>query len=87
MEYPRPGLWALGYVAGPAGHGLDARAGSDDLTAVFLPWTPIPARGVLVYVRRSELRMLDLPIEEALTLAASGGLVGPGGEPVARPAG
>jgi uncharacterized membrane protein len=86
LQYPRPDVWAVGFVAGPAGAGLEQRAGSDDLTAVFLPTTPVPARGYLVYVRRSELRMLDMPLEEALRLAASGGLVGGNGAPVRQPA-
>jgi uncharacterized membrane protein len=84
VQYPRPGVWAVGYLAGPASHGLDARAGADDLTAVFIPTTPIPARGYLAYARRSELRMLDMPLEEALRLAASGGLVAEG-QPVRAP--
>ncbi len=75
VEYPRPGLWTLGFVttevaAGPGGP-------LDDTVAVFLPTTPNPTSGWLVLVPRDGLIELDLSVEEGIKLVVSGGIVSP----------
>lgn len=76
IEYPRRGLWAIGFVAGPAkGELLDHVTG--DLLAVFVPTTPNPTSGFLIYVPRDELTLLEMSVEDAAKLVVSAGLVYP----------
>jgi uncharacterized membrane protein len=49
----------------------------DDVVSVFLPTTPNPTTGFLLYVPRREIRMLDISVEDAMKLVVSAGLVGP----------
>jgi uncharacterized membrane protein len=98
VEYPRKDVWSLVFVAGEKeteiGHKLD-RPG-DPLIAVFMPCTPNPTTGFLMYVRKSEIVMLDMSIEDGAKLIVSAGLVapevkprilGPDGVPVEHPLG
>jgi uncharacterized membrane protein len=79
VEYPRKDVWSLVFVAGEKeteiGEKLD-RPG-DPLIAVFMPCTPNPTTGFLMYVRRSEIVMLDMSIEDGAKLIVSAGLVAP----------
>ncbi|SNT71834.1 DUF502 domain-containing protein [Paracoccus seriniphilus] len=76
LEYPRKGLWAVGFVAGPA-KGELIRHVSDDLIAVFVPTTPNPTSGFLIYVPESDVTFLDMSVEDAAKLVISAGLVYP----------
>lgn len=76
IEYPRKGLWGLGFVAGPAKGELLERT-SDDLIAVFVPTTPNPTSGFLIYVAERDVVYLDMSIEDAAKLVISAGLVYP----------
>lgn len=93
VEYPRKDVWSLVFVAGEKeteiGQKLDKPG--DPLVAVFMPCTPNPTTGFLMYVRRSEIVMLEMTIEEGARLIVSAGLVapqvkpkvqGPNGKPV-----
>ncbi|MDB6178006.1 DUF502 domain-containing protein [Paracoccus sp. Z330] len=76
LEYPRKGLWAIGFVAGPAKGELIEHV-SDDLIAVFVPTTPNPTSGFLIYVPESDVTFLKMNIEDAAKLVISAGLVYP----------
>jgi len=67
FEYPRRGLWSLGFVT----HDDPSR----EHLHVFLPTTPNPTSGFLLLVPRAQARMLSLGIEEAVRLVVSGGAV------------
>ncbi|MGV6800488.1 MAG: DUF502 domain-containing protein [bacterium] len=79
IEYPREGLWALCFVItetkGELAHRLADRG--EDLTSVFIPTTPNPTSGFLIYVPRSELRIMDMTVEDGAKLIFSMGLVTP----------
>jgi uncharacterized membrane protein len=49
----------------------------NETVAVFLPTTPNPTSGFLLFVKRSELTILDMSLEDAAKLVISGGLVTP----------
>ncbi|MEX6508626.1 DUF502 domain-containing protein [Jiella sp. M17.18] len=88
MEYPRKGVWCVVFVATTA-RGEIASVLSDqgeEMVAVFLPPTPNPTSGFLMYVPREELRMLDMSIESALKLVVSAGLVSQDEAPPMSPA-
>lgn len=83
VEYPRKDVWSLVFVAGEKeteiGHKLDKPG--DPLIAVFMPCTPNPTTGFLMYVRKSEIVLLDMSIEDAAKLIVSAGLVAPAVKP------
>ncbi len=80
IEYPRKGLWAIVFLAGPAKGEIEDHLA--DSVAVFLPTTPNPTSGFLLYVKRSEVKILDMTLEEAAKLVISAGLVIPDRLPV-----
>ncbi len=79
IEYPRPGLWAIVFVATETRGELKRKAGGeeDDLLSVFLPTTPNPTSGFLLFVPRKDVIILDMTVEEAAKVVISGGLVTP----------
>ena len=76
LEFPRPGLYSIGFLAGPAGGEMEARAGQM-VMSVFIPCTPNPTTGYYVLVPEKELMYLNMTVEEAFKLIVSGGLVLP----------
>lgn len=76
VEYPRRGLWTMGFMTRDYPGGID-RFGEGELVSVFLPTTPNPTSGWLVVTPRSEVRLLDLTIEDGVKFIISGGIVGP----------
>ncbi len=77
VEYPRKGIWSLGFVTNegmPAAKQLT----SEDLINVFIPSSPGPLTGYLVFVRRQEAIFLDISVEDAIKMVFSGGVLNPG---------
>ncbi len=87
IEYPRKGIWALGFISTDAKGEVNARVGDEQMISVFLPTTPNPTSGYLLFVPKSEVIELDMTIEEAAKLVISAGLVYPNGQDPARPGG
>jgi len=78
IEYPRRGLYAIVFLAtDTTGEVLDRLPEDDEFLSVFLPTTPNPTSGFLLFVKRDEITMLDMSVEEAATLVISAGLVSP----------
>ncbi len=79
IQYPRTGLWALCFVATEAkGEVREITRGPEGSLAVFVPTTPNPTSGFLLYVPHEEVHVLDMSVEDAAKLIISGGLVSPG---------
>ncbi|MEM6710903.1 MAG: DUF502 domain-containing protein [Pseudomonadota bacterium] len=80
IEYPRPGIWAVVFVStrtrGEVAHRI-CDAGTEDLVSVFLPTTPNPTSGFLLFVPRADLIALDMSVEDGAKLVISAGLVVP----------
>ncbi|MFW6027356.1 MAG: DUF502 domain-containing protein [bacterium] len=76
IEYPRPGVWALAFVTGSTRGEVQARS-SEELLSLFLPTTPNPTSGFLLFVPRKDVTILDMSVEEGAKLVISGGLVTP----------
>ncbi len=76
VEYPRRGLWTIGFVTTDEKHTLGS--GGESAVPVFLPTTPNPTSGWLIFVPEDDLRVLDIPMDEAVKLIVSGGIVNPG---------
>jgi uncharacterized membrane protein len=80
LEYPRRGVWVLGFLTG-AGKGEVQHRTAADLLNVFVPTTPNPTSGFLLMVPRQEVHDLDMNIADAMKLIISGGAVVPPWEP------
>ena len=77
VQYPRQGLWAVAFVATDTRGEIPAKVGEPDLVSVFLPTTPNPTSGFLLFVPRRDILPLDMSLEEAAKLVISAGLVTP----------
>jgi uncharacterized membrane protein len=77
IEYPRRGLWAVAFVATDTRGEIPGKADEPDLVSVFLPTTPNPTSGFLLFVPRRDMIPLDMSLEEAAKLIISAGLVTP----------
>lgn len=76
VQYPRANSWVIGFVAGQAKGEMRQRLG-DEFIGVFVPTTPNPTSGFLIYVPSSEVVKLDMTVEEGAKVIFSGGLVIP----------
>ncbi len=78
IEYPRHGIWAIGFISTTT-KGEIARRGNDgrSMLSVFLPTTPNPTSGFLLFVPEDDVIQLDMTVEEAAKLVISAGLVYP----------
>jgi uncharacterized membrane protein len=76
VEYPRAGCWAVGFLTSEASGEISEMTGKDTV-AVFLPTTPNPTSGFLVFVPRRDVRNLQMSVEDGFKLVISGGAVTP----------
>lgn len=82
VEYPRKGLWAIVFISTDATGEILEKSGEGDepMVSVFLPTTPNPTSGFLLFVPRKDITLLDMSVEDAAKLVISAGLVVPGRE-------
>ena len=76
FEYPRHGTWAIGFITGVT-RGEIQNLTADELVNVFLPTTPNPTSGYLLFVPRGDLVLLSMTVEEGIKMVVSGGMVTP----------
>ena len=76
IEYPRKGIYAVGFAMGRAWHELE-KHNEVALINVFVPTTPNPTSGFYLLIPANEISPLDMSMEEALKLITSGGLITP----------
>ena len=76
VEYPRRGLWVIGFVTGST-KGEVARLVPGSNVNVFIPTTPNPTSGFLLFCPVKDIIKLDMTNEEAVKLVVSGGIVSP----------
>jgi len=77
IEYPRPDAWAIGFITGAAADEIrdTTTAGSVN---IFLPTTPNPTSGFLLFLPEAGAKRLSMTVEEGLKMVVSGGIVTPG---------
>ncbi len=76
LEYPRRGLYTLGFVTSPGRGEVDAKT-KERLINVFLPTTPNPTSGWFVMVPENQAVRMEMKVEDALKMIISGGAVVP----------
>ena len=77
IEYPRKGLYAVAFVTSQD-KGIVQETIGEHLHAVFLPTTPNPTSGFLLYLPEEEITYMDISVEEAMKLIVSAGAYIPG---------
>ena len=76
VEYPRRGIWSIGFITGTTVGEVQDRT-SEEVVNVFLPTTPNPTSGFLLFVPRRDILMLEMSIEDGIKMVISGGIVTP----------
>lgn len=74
IEYPRKGLWAMGFVTSDL-RGAPAKVLPEGYVCVFVPTTPNPTSGFLLFVKSKDVKILDMTPEEGAKMIISGGMV------------
>lgn len=74
VQYPRQGLWSIGFVTSK-GEGVSDQRLPADLATVFVPTAPNPTSGFLLLTSADQLIELDMSVEEAFKVILSGGMV------------
>lgn len=86
VEYPRRGLWAMAFISTDARGEVAAKLADKNgdkngdkgkMVSVFLPTTPNPTSGFLLFVPEEDITPLDMSVEDAAKLVISAGLVAP----------
>nr|WP_246828300.1 DUF502 domain-containing protein [Ectothiorhodospira sp. PHS-1] len=76
IEYPRKGIWTLGFQTGSGLGEVQART-ERQVVSVFVPTTPNPTSGFIILVPRDEVIELDMSVEDGLKFVMSLGVVVP----------
>jgi uncharacterized membrane protein len=76
LEYPRRGIWTIGFLTGRSIDQIGQAAGRK-LLNVFVPTTPNPTSGFLLFLPESDVQRLPMSVEEGIKLVISAGIVLP----------
>lgn len=76
FEYPRKGIWIYGFLSGETKGEVVDKLGKQMLN-IFVPTTPNPTSGFLIFVPKEDVIYVDLPVEDALKFIISCGVVNP----------
>lgn len=81
IQYPRKDIWAIGFISTTAKGEIAKRAETTgELMSIFLPTTPNPTSGFLLFLPKEDVIELKMTVEEAAKLVISAGLVYPNGK-------
>ena len=78
IEYPRKGVHVVVFIARELDSGEIGREPGTQLYSAFMPTTPNPTSGFLFFIKKEEVTILDITVEEGAKLVISAGLVTPG---------
>ncbi len=76
VEYPRKGIWCIAFVTGTT-KGEVQNLIEDDMVSIFLPTTPNPTSGFLLFVPRKDLQTLNMTVDQGIKMVISAGIVTP----------
>jgi uncharacterized membrane protein len=76
IEYPRRGIWSIGFVTGVVSNELNSYL-SKPMLSVFIPTTPNPTSGWYAIVPEEDVITIPISIEDAFKVLISGGIVNP----------
>lgn len=76
FEYPRKGIWVMGFVTGRT-KGEVQTLTDDETVNIFLPTTPNPTSGFLLFIPKKDLKFMQMSVEEGIKMIVSGGIITP----------
>jgi len=76
IEYPRKGIWVLAFRTGDV-IGEISDAVDETMISVFVPTTPNPTSGFLLFVPKKDIKFLDMSVEDGVKLVISAGMIWP----------
>lgn len=82
IEYPRLGMWSIGFVTTDDVPDIDAITGQK-VMCIYVPTTPNPTSGLIVYVPASQVRETDMSVDAAMKMVVTMGMVMPSQKPPA----
>ena len=86
IQYPRKGIWAIGFVSTEAKGEVAQKAHTgSQLMSIFVPTTPNPTSGFLLFFPKEDVIELDMSVEDAAKLVISAGLVYPNAKDPSQP--
>ena len=77
VEYPRKDIWVIAFVTSSVKGEIDNKIKKSKLVSIFVPTTPNPTSGFLLFVDKKDLIYLDMQVDQAVKLVISGGIVSP----------
>lgn len=78
VEYPRKGIYSIGFLTSEDNFLIGSAIGREEkLYNVFIPTSPNPTSGMFIVVPESEVKILDIKIDDAIKLIISGGVILP----------
>ncbi|NLM18352.1 MAG: DUF502 domain-containing protein [Candidatus Riflebacteria bacterium] len=85
VEYPRPGIWVLGFVTSDFVVSEKHQEKFGNMLSIFAPTAPNPTSGMLIMVKADEVYDVDISVEDAVKIIISGGLVQAESDSPAKP--
>jgi len=76
IEYPRKGIWAMGFLTGDT-KGEVNRKTKNQMVNIFLPTTPNPTSGFLLFLPKKDILRLSMTVEEGIKMIISAGMLTP----------
>ena len=74
VEYPRKGVWVIGFTTGDVEGEIKTKL-KKKLTNVFIPTTPNPTSGFFLMVPNTELKKLNVSVDDAIKTIVSAGII------------
>ena len=75
VEYPRKGIWVIAFVTSDIKNEIKNKIKKKQLVSIFVPTTPNPTSGFLLILPKDDLIFLNMPVDQAVKLVISGGIV------------
>ena len=76
IEYPRKGIWSIGFISGSS-ETIHERFATSKHYNIFVPTTPNPTSGFFLFVPEEEIIYLNMSIDVAMKLVITSGAVTP----------
>lgn len=77
VEYPLKGMWAMAFITSDTSGELKENFNGEDYVNIFLPTTPNPTSGFLLFLPRTKVKVLEMSVEEGIKLIISAGIMTP----------
>ena len=76
IQYPRAGIWTLCFITGTTKGEIQEKS-SEEVLNVFIPTTPNPTSGILLFVPKQDIKILDMSVEAGIKMVVSLGVITP----------